>query len=290
MSAATRTRPDASIQAAPPLSVSAEAGVHIRVISLPGLPWRDTVEEALAGSPVPWSFFDARSGADPDLPYDLGRTLDLWGRELSRGEIGCFASHAALLREFAAADGPDWLLVLEDDVLLDRRFPLERLVALSRACGLTYVRLYSRYLTPFRHVAWFCGRQIVRFEGKPLGTQAYLISRAGAASFLASVSAIERPIDHEIDRAWANGLTCYALYPHPALEFSAESTVVKVDPSLDRPWRDRARTFTWRVTERLRRERHNRAARESDRRIAAVIAGELATAKPPAELRREPLR
>ena len=246
--------------------------IRLRVISLKGSARRERVAQALARVALPWSFFDASNGSQSAIPYDPSAAEALWGRPLSAGEIGCFASHVGVLREFVEEGDGSWLLVMEDDVTLDPAFPFGRLAELGEASGVDYFRLYGRYLIRFRHVGWFCDRQIVRFRGKPLGTQAYLISRAGARSFLDSVERIERPVDHEIDRAWANGLDCYSVYPHPAFELSSPTSVDKRGILAGRPVGDRIRTFAWRVEERLRREWHELAARRSDLRLRQALA------------------
>lgn len=254
-------------------SVAVDTTVSILVISLSGSPRRSTVARSLSESCLPWCFFDGRRSAGGDIAEyrpDVARRL--WGRGLSQGEVGCFASHLAALATFAR-DGAEnaWLLVMEDDVVLDLGFDFAAAARVAQEAGIDYLRLYGRFLMRFRHVAWFLDRQIVRFRGRPLGTQAYLISRAGARAFVASVEGIERPVDHEIDRYWANGLGCYAIYPHPAIEMTSPSSVKKVDLDGASSAVDRGRLFGWRVVERLRRERRDWALRRTDARLREEV-------------------
>jgi glycosyl transferase family 25 len=173
---------------------------------------------------------------------------------MTPGELGIFASHTALWRWLLAESDLDALCVLEDDVIVDRVF-FGRLATLyAREKWLDYVRLYAKVPVPFTYVKEAFGRHLVRFRLPVFGAQGYLISRAGAATFLRSIRAVVRPIDDEMDRFWAHGLPIYCVYPFPLMESDLGSTIepsrrryASLTPTLA------ARRLAFRASEKARR-------------------------------------
>jgi glycosyl transferase family 25 len=201
--------------------------LRVVVISLAGSARRAEVQRRLdATADVPWSFFDACTKSDAH-PYDPERSIRRWGRHLTASEVGCAASHLAVIKEAGGNQDYDWTLVLEDDVVLDPKFDLRGATLMCDDLGLDYLRLYARLLAPLHTLAWIDQRQLIRFRRSPMGCQAYLISRKGAAQAAARTPRIEYPVDWEMDRFWHNGLANYALYPFPVIEFVGPSTVSK---------------------------------------------------------------
>ena len=119
--------------------------VAIRVISLLGSVRRARVIEQLDGLGLDWRFFDALVGPPPDIPYDAAKTRRRHGRELSQGELGCFASHRALWHQAAGDSAPDVTLVLEDDVLVDPHFFSNIGTVAAAASAYPYLRLYAKF-------------------------------------------------------------------------------------------------------------------------------------------------
>lgn len=258
--------------------------LEIAVISLRDSRRRDRVAQWMAESPYPWRFFDAfRGPAIGDPQYDERRARILHGAALGPAEIGCFTSHFRLLREFKETGPAAWLLVVEDDVIVDLGFPFGRLLTLMEKAELRYLKLYSRFAVRYQKVGEkILGRNIVRFRGGllglpgrpslPLGTQGYLISREGAAGFVGSVDAIVRPVDWQLDRYWDNGLGSYSVYPHPLLELACETTITRVRRRPPPSPVDWLRHVSSLVADRLRRGVHDYRLRQRDRVIASIIA------------------
>ena len=98
------------------------------------------------------------------------------------GELGCYASHYAAWTAFLESEA-DQLLVLEDDTIVDWGF-LEKLVAVDLdAAGVAYLRLYAKRACAFRTIlrnAIERQRSVIEFLDRPLGTQGYVLTRAGA--------------------------------------------------------------------------------------------------------------
>ena len=188
---------------------------------------REFMAEKLRDFPLEWRFFDAcsrESAASREESWN--GQIRRYGRPLGAGEVGCFNSHLAVMEEFLQGND-DWLLVLEDDVIVDPSFPYGALVEFCAANAINYIRLFAKQLKPARVVTGWLHYQIVRFKTDPFGTQAYLVNRRGAESFLASFSTIDVPIDDELGRFWVNGLPIYAVFPFPAIESAISSSLVQ---------------------------------------------------------------
>ena len=188
---------------------------------------RDFMTGALRDFPFPWRFFDACSRDTPaSRPEDRDGQIRRYGRPLGAGEVGCFKSHLGVMEAFLQGS-EDWLLVLEDDVIVDPHFPYAELIRFCDLNSLNYLRLFTKKLKEFRKVVEWRQYQIVRFVTDPFGTQAYLINRAGVERFLRSFASIDVPIDDELGRYWSNGLPIYAVFPFPAIESAISSSLVQ---------------------------------------------------------------
>ncbi|MBR1170996.1 glycosyltransferase family 25 protein [Bradyrhizobium liaoningense] len=247
--------------------------LNVIVISFPDSPRRERASANLDALGLPWRYFDALREPPAHLPqYNEEASVRLWGRGLSRSEIGCAASHIAVLEILARSSEETWTLVIEDDVALDTGFPYRALVELCRVAQIGYLRLYARHLPNLRNVLWLGQRELIRFERAPMGTQAYLINTSKARSFIRSVRTIDRPIDWEMDRFWHNGLVNYALFPFPCIELTTGSSIKKQAEWTKIPSAiDRAIWVAWKSKEAIRRLMANLRLRWQDRTIRAAF-------------------
>ncbi len=217
---------------------------------------------------LPWTLFDGLTADRPPIPYVEAEAALDWRGPLTPGEIGCFASHYACLSEFVAQGTARYRMVIEDDVQLDPGFWFDRLPSLMDACGLDYLRLCAKFPFRSRVIATIGQRYLLRYRSGPLGTQAYLISRAGAERFVRSVDRITRPVDWELDRYWHNGLPPYTLCPFPLFEMERTSTVPKIRLAQFRGnWQQRTGRAFRRNAERVKREIADRNLRSRDRQV-----------------------
>jgi glycosyl transferase, family 25 len=199
-----------------------------RVISLAGSLDRRGAMQAQFAQLLPdidWAFFDACDSVPDFLSHDPGRTRRRLRRDMSRGELGCFASHASLWRWWATQPREQALVVLEDDVVLDPHFFASLPVYLEALPGAEFLRLYAKAPTPAKVIRPIMGKHVIRYLGIAYGTQAYVIRPSAAAKFVRSIQSITRPVDDEMDRYWVHDVRNYALYPFPVMELSAASTI-----------------------------------------------------------------
>lgn len=166
-----------------------------------------------------WAFFDGLRHAPPGLP--VGRLID---REMTAGELGCFGSHHAVWKWFLEESGADCLVILEDDTVIDPDFFID-IEGWLRALGpFDMVRLYGQQFRRRKRIRRIRNKQLVRYLEAPTGTQAYALTREGAARLLNAIERIERPVDDELNRFWAHGVLPLALLPYPVIECCGPSS------------------------------------------------------------------
>ncbi|WP_353205766.1 glycosyltransferase family 25 protein [Sphingomonas sp.] len=218
----------------------------IRVISLQHSDRRPAVAGQLRALRRSWAFFDAIDHVGPaGLHYDPGVARRRFGRELGAAELGIFASHIALWRQAAAADHGSIWLILEDDVTFEPHFAtlLDEIVARMRDRRIDFLRLFAITEGPRVQEARFASFDLYRYIGDCWGTQAYLLTPAGAHRLLAAICRVERPIDNELDRYWHHGLPDRVTIPlmvrHNLVPSTAEAerATMERDRQANRQWR-----------------------------------------------------
>ena len=136
-------------------------------------------------------------------------------RPLTRGEIGCYASHLAVWKQFIDS-GQGAVAIFEDDIDIDedlayvldavRRSPIEadlvKLIGRSREKTLERLPLMR-------------GRDLIRYRRVPSLTGAYVLTRRGAQKLVAHRQPFGRPVDVDIRYWWECGLEVHGVHPYP---------------------------------------------------------------------------
>jgi glycosyl transferase family 25 len=175
---------------------------------------------------VDWSFFDVVPAADLPVAYSDEASFRSYGSVLSSAEVSCAASHLAMMQRLLDSDRSH-VVILEDDVFLDPNCRLASIVEFAAIAGIEYLKLYARYFVPSRHLMTLGRFSLYRPSWPALGTQAYILSRAGAERLYAHLQAtgLRHPIDASMDRYWDNGLPAVVFYPFPAMELLVPTTI-----------------------------------------------------------------
>lgn len=152
------------------------------------------------------------------LPDELKPYFDAADPTLGNGEIGCYASHLAIMMRIARGEVETPVLVFEDDIRLVTGFRA-MLSALIAALPEEWdiVRLSNAPKRAYAPVAELVGGYtLARYSVVPPSTGAYLISRSGARKFLEQ--AVRRlPIDQDLRRVWRWKLETYGVVPVPII-------------------------------------------------------------------------
>jgi len=152
---------------------------------------------------------------------ELSSTVDIStferhvGRQVMKGEIGCYHSHLRAWQTFIESDCHT-LLVLEDDVVFGSDF----LVALQEA-------LAHRHMWDILNLNKIRAKQPVRqarvgayalnaYMGPLTGMGAYLIGRTAVQHLKPTMLPIVLPIDLELDRVHRHKLRRFGLEPFPS--------------------------------------------------------------------------
>ncbi|MBX3431090.1 MAG: glycosyltransferase family 25 protein [Hyphomonadaceae bacterium] len=160
---------------------------------------------------LPFLRFSALRG--DALPAGLARYFPV-GIELTLGEIGCYASHLALMQRVIDGELPSPLLVLEDDVGLpnDLDEALQTLLAaLPQQWDIVRLSYPTKLIAP-TIAALGADRYLVRYSRVPTTTGAYLISASGARKFLAARPR-SLPVDHDLRHVWNWDLNTFGVEP-----------------------------------------------------------------------------
>lgn len=172
---------------------------------------------------VNWKFVHAIPAAENGFAYDEVAALRTKGRTLSAAELSCYASHIAIIEDWLENQDSDVLFICEDDVYLDPWFDFQKAAQMMLGMDLSYLRLYSRVAMPFQQIAYRDRMQLIRFRWSPGGTQAFMLTEAGARRIVdraRKTNIITRPIDDFIDRYWEVGNPLYGLFPPAVLELN----------------------------------------------------------------------
>lgn len=199
----------------------------IIVISLASAMTRRTEFARFTDDPMPWSFFDAHQIPDDWLDYDPALCRARFGRELTRGELGCYSSHITLWRNLLQDDAADFYVILEDDVRLDWGF-MQLLLRDPAINELDYLRLYHMRPTPFREVQrGFVSpsKSLIELYGYAFGGQGYVMTKRGARRLVDRLRQVTCPIDDALDKVWRHGVRNLAIFPSPIFEREGESSL-----------------------------------------------------------------
>jgi len=195
--------------------------MYTYVISLPHESLRrKTILKKLRNVPGDFEFFDAIDGNKINLlehiDYQGLKRRLCYGKDLTRGELGCFFSHRAVLKKIVKNKDPI-ALVLEDDVILsgDFKMVLDRLIncsypweavrflgkpKIAKLMQTKVIRLYNNYY-------------LTRLATSPGGAYAYLISYVGAKKLLKSMKKVSCPNDTIMGLPWKSGLDVLTVQP-----------------------------------------------------------------------------
>lgn len=150
--------------------------------------------------------------------YDARRNARRHPKQLTPGEIGCYASHLTCWRAIAASAAP-MALVIEDDVCLDA--DLAEVARDIQAAGITFdmIKLIGRaHESVLRRVARIGSRELIDYLRPPSWTGAYLVSREGAAKLVRARARFFRAVDVDLRFWWEvdPGFRLYGVVPYPA--------------------------------------------------------------------------
>lgn len=235
----------------------AELNIPVYVISLArAKERRENMRRRLDALGVNYEVVDAVDGKTLDLSQYSHRLRQneyriKYGREYTRGEIGCYFSHHNLWERIAEGEN-EHALVLEDDAVLDGDFA-EVADAVAQCEWHWDVVLFApdkRRKINRELCGLPGGRKLVRYKWRPWWATAYLITREGAAKLRDYCANMNMTVDIMWTECWKNGAAFYCVDPPPVRQ-SGEETNIGMTPA-KRTIAERALGAVWRQAERLR--------------------------------------
>jgi len=171
---------------------------------------------------INYSFFKAVNGHALDIDnlpaYDKIRRRLFYGRDLSKGEIGCLLSHRAVY-QYMLDNNIDRAIVLEDDVEIEPNFPQIVREILQAPVKWDVIRFLA-----YDKVQKI-GRDIFALPSKPHmlaripttsgGAYGYMLTQKAAREFLRHMQKNSLPVDILHGYVWRTGLETFILRPSP---------------------------------------------------------------------------
>lgn len=179
---------------------------------------------------------------------------------LSKGEVGCYASHLAICKKIVDGALAAPALVLEDDVALSETLVGDiRSLLDALPTGWDIVRLSNPTKHSYATLAPLAnGRRLIRYSVIPDSTGAILWSRQGATKFYRAAEQRRLAVDQDLRRPWVWELDTYGVTPAPVeRDFYGSSTI---DEIAGKDWRSvlwrKSEMRAWRSREAWARHRH----------------------------------
>jgi glycosyl transferase family 25 len=229
----------------------------IRVISLEdSIHRRAEFSRQAASFDLDWSFFSAHKGIVSPLGYNNRDAIRRCGRALILPEIGCYVSHFKCW-EWLANSASDQAIILEDDVVVDWRAIAQLSQVNLSAYAIELLRLFATHPIKCKMIMYgfmspHC--HLVRTKGWHLGSQGYMLTKAGARRLVENYANVMAPVDWILMRYWEHRLGNYSLFPFPVIEQYAPSTIGPRTSVTKVQSFDRAMRYCWRIRDRVKRE------------------------------------
>ena len=195
--------------------------IEIIVISLAtALERRQHAKQQLDFCKLDFTFFDARTpatGARNDfLRIENREFLINTGRELTEGEIACYASHLALWKRCVELNKP--IMIMEDDFLLGESFAdaCRQTASLIEQYG--YIRMQDERRGKRIKVANIDNFDLYYYTKMPHSAMCYAITPRVAAAFIAESKYFDAPVDVLVKCIWRHRQRLYGLAPYPVRE------------------------------------------------------------------------
>ena len=170
-----------------------------------------------------YSFFDAVIGKDLDLEtlpaYDGPRRRLLFGRDMSKGELGCLLSHRGVCQEIADRS-IDKAIILEDDTILSPDFPAVVQALLKMPVKWDMIRFLDneKLNKKSRTIGALWGEyKLIRPAINSGGGHAYMVTKEAAQCLVRHTQKNFLPIDILHSYVWLTGLEVFSVKPFPAV-------------------------------------------------------------------------
>jgi glycosyl transferase family 25 len=193
---------------------------------------RERIKSQLDKLKLPHRFIEAVAGAGLDLqncPDYAGRKRRIFfGRDLTKGELGCLLSHRAIYSKMVADDIAA-ALILEDDSRLEDDLPevLDALMALPLKWDIIRFLSKDKNYRQSRILGPLYNRyNLTRIIGTPGGAYGYVMTQAGAKKMLRHMKRNWIPVDILQGHVLRLGLETFGVTPSPVTHGPEEEDTI----------------------------------------------------------------
>lgn len=207
--------------------------MKIFIINLPNSKERRTrISQQLSRFNIDYSFFKAIDGRKIQHPlfslHQPKKFIFKSSSSLSKGELGCWASHYLLWKYCVQAK--ETIVVLEDDIMIDDNFPQALAAAEKLIDTYKYIRLSAIWNNKNQKIDNYENYNLIRYLKPPSGTQAYIVTPDIAQRFIDYSQVWEYAVDNFMDQYWIHKVECYALTPFSVHLTDMPSDIARSSP------------------------------------------------------------
>ena len=216
---------------------------------------------------IDFEFFDAFPASELDTlkPFQACHESE-WvlntGREVTPGEIACFASHRAMWQRCVELDEP--IVIMEDDFFLKDGFKDALPQLASNVAELGFIRLQDETRARAKFLRRSGRFTLSRYLKAPHSMMCYGLSPQAAERLIEGSGCVDAPVDVYVKRFWVHGQPLFGLSPYTVTESELSSdTAIKGRVKCSKHPLVRVRRSLHRLAEWFRRQRFNVARGEA---------------------------
>ncbi len=173
-----------------------------------------------------------------DAVYDSAKRKRYFGRDMTKGEIGCLLSHRKIYEKMIDDNIPH-AVILEDDVIFEKDFKQALAGIMVASIKWDVIRflgsekIYKRGCRKITKVG-DSRYQFARLPTAPGGAHGYLLSLYAAKIMAQHMQRNWLPIDSLQGRVWETGLETLVLYPAPLYPDPSQESTIGNDVRFDK--------------------------------------------------------
>ncbi|PSU70220.1 epitope biosynthesis protein [Photobacterium phosphoreum] len=223
---------------------------------------KENISKQLNCLDLNFSIFNAVNGKESDHPlfamYDDNLSQTYRGKSLSKGQLGCYASHYLLWQKCIELNQP--IIILEDDALI---YPKPFMNIVNNVALLTKkyecIRLFDNKRPSFFKLKQLTlpHTSIYKFSKGHMSTTGYLLTPTGAKKLLEHSNKWYMAVDIYMDRFWVNHLECYGTVPACLTNDPAFDSDIGYGKRAPRSLRCKIKREIFNLKELVRREYYN---------------------------------
>ncbi len=204
---------------------------------------RSSIQKRIDKAGVEAVFIDGVNGSvmsDEEVAdvYDSAKRKRYFGRDMTKGEIGCLLSHRKIFTKMVDEDIPV-AVILEDDVIFEPDFKQALKAIMLSPIKWDVIRFLGSkkiYKRGCRKIASLGDTryQFARLPTAPGGAHGYILTLDAAKTMLEHMQKNWIPIDTLQGRCWETGLETLVLYPAPLYPDPTVQSVIGNDTRFDK--------------------------------------------------------